>query len=36
MSWVSGQVGEAVGFIEVEAVVSWHSGYLIIRVSSAS
>jgi hypothetical protein len=36
MSWVSGLAGEGVGFTEVEAVVSWHGWYLIIRAPSAS
>jgi hypothetical protein len=36
MSWVYGPAGEGVGFVEVEAITSWCSGYLIMRASSAS
>jgi hypothetical protein len=36
VSWGSGLAGEAVGFVQVGAVTSWHGGYLIIRALSAS
>jgi hypothetical protein len=36
VSWGSGPAGEAVGFVQVGAVASWHGGYLIIRALSAS
>jgi hypothetical protein len=36
VSWLSSPAGDDVGFVGVEAIVSWHSGYLIMRVSSTS
>jgi hypothetical protein len=33
---VAGPLGGGVGFMEVDAVASWHRGYLIISASSAS